>query len=505
MATHLTATQLLPEWNDDHIDSSSDGRGNGGGADFNHRSRTSSRRTHAAGSSWNSSSNSHHLSEHELTGSGFHDHDHNRVGSSNNRRAAEAKGDSGTSQSRERWYRDSDYSDNNGSDSSSRNNRTRDIGQRDTRDHRDQRDDMNRQSVRPSRDRGVANEQNGYAESRSKFSSSRMLDNEIYDDISSSRSRQRHQQPQQSQSRSERDSRHDSNHEQHSSNQVRSSNNNLDEGSFARPTYTDFSPSPRHSGSHQQNGQQYVQTSTGRLSTRTMTTTSASFNDIYPGGRSSDDRTTAEIFKNREYLLQQSDVVATIVDCIKSLEEYVNKEGEFDPQTVAKIISARRGPFTNGLEGIRRLIEHGDQGFPKEALMLDSHAVDLVGVLKSLMKALAESFRSNKNTFLTQVKKMKETSNTGIRNTIQNMRAESAIEMGKVREECNFKWEQHATQSESTINRLTLELDDARNQLIAYKALADKAESAKSLAVESAVHELKCVLPSVLLYFRKVL
>jgi hypothetical protein len=98
---------------------------------------------------------------------------------------------------------------------------------------------------------------------------------------------------------------------------------------------------------------------------------------------------------------------------------------------------------------------------------------------------------SNRNTFLSQVKKMKETSNAAIRNTIQNLRAESMLEMGRVREESNAKWEQHAAQSGSTVNRLTLELDDARNQLLTYRALCDKAESSKAIAVETAVHELK--------------
>jgi hypothetical protein len=62
-------------------------------------------------------------------------------------------------------------------------------------------------------------------------------------------------------------------------------------------------------------------------------------------------------------------------------------------------MSSRRGPYPNGLDGIRRLIDQGgalllnQAGYSKEAVLLDSQTIDLVGSWKSLVKALAETFR----------------------------------------------------------------------------------------------------------------
>jgi hypothetical protein len=50
--------------------------------------------------------------------------------------------------------------------------------------------------------------------------------------------------------------------------------------------------------------------------------------DIFPSRNDS----KPENFANREFLLQESEIISVLTDCTRSLEEYINKEGEFDPQ-----------------------------------------------------------------------------------------------------------------------------------------------------------------------------
>ena len=41
-----------------------------------------------------------------------------------------------------------------------------------------------------------------------------------------------------------------------------------------------------------------------------------------------------ELFACREFMLQESEIVSVLVDCLKSTEEYVNNDGEFDVEVL---------------------------------------------------------------------------------------------------------------------------------------------------------------------------
>ena len=100
---------------------------------------------------------------------------------------------------------------------------------------------------------------------------------------------------------------------------------------------------------------------------------------------------------------------------------------------------------------------------------------------------------THKSTFLSQLKKMREVSNSAIRSTLQNERAEHMSLIGKLKEDFATKWESKTLDTGSTIQRLTLELEETRKQLLEYRRLADNAESNKGIAVESALHQIKFV------------
>lgn len=71
---------------------------------------------------------------------------------------------------------------------------------------------------------------------------------------------------------------------------------------------------------------------------------------------------------------------------------------------------------------------------PREVQMLDNCSTDVRSAAQACVKAVVECFEARKNTYLTQLKKIRETSNLATRNAIQHERSEAAGYINRLKE-----------------------------------------------------------------------
>jgi hypothetical protein len=198
------------------------------------------------------------------------------------------------------------------------------------------------------------------------------------------------------------------------------------------------------------------------------------------------------MFIAREFMLHLADSTRAMIIALKRLEDYVDKEGEFDSNRVSYIVSDQ------SLLGMLDPIENSNVSrLPKEALTLASATKDLAATLRSMCLATADCYGSRKMAYSNQVRKMKEISNVAIRNALQNERAESTFQLTKLRdvyqsdkiaieERLNRKIADH----ERNTARLEEELATLQQSETQLRAQTENIAELRALAVERATSEL---------------
>ena len=71
---------------------------------------------------------------------------------------------------------------------------------------------------------------------------------------------------------------------------------------------------------------------------------------------------------------------------------------------------------------------------PKEALILHNNSIELYNIINICMKIISDCFTSKKSIYLSQLKKIRETTNIAIRNAVQYERSESIQYINNLKE-----------------------------------------------------------------------
>lgn len=91
---------------------------------------------------------------------------------------------------------------------------------------------------------------------------------------------------------------------------------------------------------------------------------------------------------------------------------------------------------------------------PREVQMLDNCSSELRAAAHACIKAVVECFESRKNIYLTQLKKIRETSNMATRNAVQHERSEASIFIGKLRDSLEAQRRQEVSDAQSRVTEL---------------------------------------------------
>lgn len=133
---------------------------------------------------------------------------------------------------------------------------------------------------------------------------------------------------------------------------------------------------------------------------------------------------------------------------------------------------------------------------PKEAMILENSSTELQNAASMCIKAVSECLQSRKTIYLTQLKKIRETSNMATRNAVQHERSEAAAYMQRLKEslETQRRTEVRACEArivdlENTVSSLRSSLETAQNELSRLTELDHNRTHLQNSAVAAAVEQ----------------
>lgn len=99
---------------------------------------------------------------------------------------------------------------------------------------------------------------------------------------------------------------------------------------------------------------------------------------------------------------------------------------------------------------------------PKEVIMLDTCSAELRTAAQACIKAVSECFDSRKTIYLTQLKKIRETSNMATRNAVQHERSEAALFINRLKEAAESQRRKDVNEAQERIAQLQTQLAELR-------------------------------------------
>lgn len=135
---------------------------------------------------------------------------------------------------------------------------------------------------------------------------------------------------------------------------------------------------------------------------------------------------------------------------------------------------------------------------PREVQMLDTCSSELRAAAHACIKAVVECFDSRKTIYLTQLKKIRETSNMATRNAVQHERSEASIFIAKLRDALDTQRRKEVsdaqarvTELDAIVTQLRATADITSQEMARLTQLEQNRLSLQQTAVAEAVKHLK--------------
>lgn len=106
--------------------------------------------------------------------------------------------------------------------------------------------------------------------------------------------------------------------------------------------------------------------------------------------------------------------------------------------------------------------------------MLDTCSSELRAAAQACIKAVVECFDSRKTIYLTQLKKIRETSNMATRNAVQHERSEASIFINRLRESLEAQRRQEVSDAQARVSDLDTLVAQLRATIEANRAEIDR-------------------------------
>lgn len=133
---------------------------------------------------------------------------------------------------------------------------------------------------------------------------------------------------------------------------------------------------------------------------------------------------------------------------------------------------------------------------PKEAQMLENSSTELQNAATMCIKAVAECLQSRKTIYLTQLKKIRDTSNMATRNAVQHERSEAGAYMNRLKESLEAQRRQEVracedriVELENTVSSLRSSLESASADVARLSELEQNRVHLQSAAVAAATEQ----------------
>jgi DNA repair exonuclease SbcCD ATPase subunit len=133
---------------------------------------------------------------------------------------------------------------------------------------------------------------------------------------------------------------------------------------------------------------------------------------------------------------------------------------------------------------------------PKEAHILENSSTELQSAAAMCIKAVSECLQSRKTIYLTQLKKIRDTSNMATRNAVQHERSEAAAYMARLKESLDTQRRQEVracedkiVELENTVATLRASLESSSAELARLNELEQNRAHLQNTAVAAATEQ----------------
>ena len=205
-----------------------------------------------------------------------------------------------------------------------------------------------------------------------------------------------------------------------------------------------------------------VSPTTSRQSARSMNA-----EDSREASRLSVKKNLEEIYKDRiamkEFLITSTESIDRLSEYLLKLEEHVNREGDVTNDTIRTYnrsylrpsegdLRYRPSPFPSPFRGGSFVgASSEDQYLQREYVTYEKHHLILKSSLASCISAIVDCFETRKIVYATQLKQMRDVSNSATRTAMQQERGDASLTIMKLREALQKK---HLDETDTLGNQL---------------------------------------------------